>query len=63
MRHDVSEQISERLAVIAEEIADLALESLRESAEAGETKPSEEAKRLGRARRAVEKAAHLLRSD
>ena len=49
--------------MIAEELADLALESLRESIEAGETKPSDEQKRLGRARRAVEKAAHLLRSD
>lgn len=59
MRHD----ISERLSAIAEELADLELESLRESVEAGETKPSEDAKRLGRARRSVDKAAHLLRSD
>lgn len=58
-RHD----ISERLSAISEEIADLALESLRDSIEAGETKPSDEEKRLARARRAVEKAAHLLRSD
>ena len=48
---------------MAEEIADLALESLRDSIEAGETKLSDEEKRLTRARRAVEKAAHLLRSD
>ena len=58
-RHD----ISERLSAIAEEIADLALESLRDSIEAGETKRSVEEKRLTQARRAVEKAAHLLRSD
>ena len=58
-RHD----ISERLAVIAEEIADLAMESLRDSIEAGETKLSDEEKRLTRARRSVEKAAYLLRSD
>jgi DNA-binding ferritin-like protein len=58
-RHDVSEQLS----AIAEEIADLALESLRRSIEAGETKSSDEEKRLTRARRAVEKAAYLLRSD
>lgn len=58
-RHD----ISERLSAIAEEIADLALESLRGSIEAGETKSSDEEKRLTRARRAVEKAAYLLRSD
>ncbi|MCY4665787.1 MAG: hypothetical protein OXC00_14095 [Acidimicrobiaceae bacterium] len=58
-RHD----ISERLSAISEEIADLALESLRDSIEAGETKSSDEEKRLARARRAVEKAAYLLRSD
>ncbi|MDE0161076.1 MAG: hypothetical protein OXL98_05005 [Acidimicrobiaceae bacterium] len=58
-RHD----ISERLSAIAEEIADLALESLRGSIEAGDTKSSDEEKRLTRARRAVEKAAYLLRSD
>ena len=57
-RHD----ISDRLAAIAEEIADLAMESLRESIEAGETKLSDEEKRLTRARRSVEKAVYLLRS-
>jgi hypothetical protein len=58
-RHD----ISDRLAAIAEEIADLALESLRDSIEAGETKLSDKEKRLTRARRSVEKAAYLLRAD
>lgn len=58
-RHD----ISDRLEAIAEEIADLALESLRGSIEAGKTKLSDEEKRLTRARRAVEKAAYLLRAD
>ena len=58
-RHD----ISERLSGIAEELADLVLESLRDSIEAGATKVSQEEKRLTQARRAVEKAAHLLRSD
>jgi len=58
-RHD----ISDRLAVIAEEIADLALESLRDSIEAGETRLSDDEKRLTRARRSVEKASYLLRAD
>ena len=58
-RHD----ISDRLAGIAEEIADLALESLRDSIEAGETRSSDEEKRLTRARRSVEKAVYLLRAD
>ena len=60
---DKHHDISERLSAIAEEIADLALESLRDSIEAGETKSSDNEKRLARARRAVEKAAHLLRTD
>ena len=55
-RHD----ISERLSAIAEELAELALESLRDSIEAGATKVSQDEKRLTQARRAVEKAAHLL---
>ena len=58
-RHD----ISERLAAIAEEIADLAMESLRDSIEAGETRLSDEEKRLTRARRSVEKASYLLRAE
>ena len=58
-RHD----ISDRLAAIAEEIADLALESLRDSIEAGETRLSDDEKRLTRARRSVEKASYLLRVD
>lgn len=41
----------------------MALESLRASIEAGESKTSDEEKRLARARRAVEKAAYILRSD
>ena len=53
-------EISDRLAAIAEELSDLELETLRECVEAGETKPSEDVKRLSRARRAVEKAANLL---
>ena len=60
---DKLHDISDRLAAIAEEIADLALESLRGSIEAGATRLSDEEKRLTRARRSVEKAAYLLRSD
>ena len=59
---DELHDISDRLAAIAEEIADLALESLRGSIEAGATRLSDEEKRLTRARRSVEKAAYLLRS-
>ncbi len=57
---DELHDISERLSAIAEEIADLALERLRESVDAGATKLSDTEKRLGRARRSVEKAVHIL---
>lgn len=52
--------ISERLEAIAEEIDDAALDRLREAVAAGATKPSAEDRLLGRARRAVTKAARLL---
>jgi regulator of replication initiation timing len=57
----LSEQLDDirsRLEVIAEELADLALDRLKESLAEG-TEASEE-RRITRARRAVEKAATLL---
>ena len=45
----------------AEEMADLALVRLRESIDAGGSEIPVDEKRLTRARRAVEKAANLLR--
>ncbi len=54
------DDLRSRLEAISEELSDLALDLLREAAEAGATKPPEEEKRLTRARRAVEKAASLL---
>ena len=53
------EDIRSRLDQIAEELGDLALETLRAAVEAGATKSDEE-KRITRARNAVEKAARLL---
>lgn len=55
------DDIRTRLEGIAEEIADLAMDALREAVEAGATK-SEAERKLTRARNAVEKAAHLLSS-
>jgi len=53
--------LAERLEAIAEELADLALDELRVALERGDvTRPPAE-KRLTQARRAVEKASHLLR--
>jgi hypothetical protein len=52
--------IRRRLEMIAEELADLALVRLRESIDAGATKPPPEERRITRARRAVERAAAIL---
>lgn len=54
------EEIRVRLEGIAEELADLAIARLRDSIDAGGTELPVDEKRITRARRAVEKAAHLL---
>jgi hypothetical protein len=53
-------ELASRLSEIAEEIADLARASLREAIETGSPEAASSERRLGRARRAVEKAAALL---
>ena len=55
------EDIRIRLEAIAEELADLAIVRLRESIDAGGTELPVDERRLTRARRAVEKAANILR--
>jgi hypothetical protein len=54
------DDIRSRLEGIAEELTDLAIQRLRESIDAGGTELPVDEKRLNRARRAVEKAMHLL---
>ena len=54
------DDIRSRLEGIVEELADLAMVRLRESIDAGGTELPVDEKRLTRARRAVEKAVHLL---
>lgn len=54
------QDIRTRLEAIAEELADLAMERLRESIDAGGYELPVDEKRLTRARRAVEKAASIL---
>jgi len=49
-----------RLEGISEELADLAMERLRESIDAGGEELPVDERRLTRARRAVDKAVHLL---
>lgn len=55
------DDIRTRLEAISEELADLAIQRLRESIDAGGTELPVDERRLTRARRAVEKAANLLR--
>ena len=54
------DEIRGRLEGIAEQLADLAIVRLRESIDAGGTEYPVDEKRLTRARRAVEKAIHIL---
>ena len=54
------ESIQEKLRAISDEIADLAMSDIRSSIEEGHNKTSDIEKRLTRARRAIEKAIHLL---
>ena len=57
------EATADRLDAIAEELADLALDALRTALDRGESNRPAEERRLTQARRAVEKAAHLLRDS
>jgi len=59
-----TEEIAERLVALSDELADLALDRLHQAASHdGDPDPAllAEERRLTRARRAVEKAANLLR--
>jgi predicted ABC-type ATPase len=54
------DDIRGRLELIAEELADLAIERLKESIDAGGHELPVDERRLNRARRAVEKAVGIL---
>jgi hypothetical protein len=55
------DDIRQRLELISEELADLAILRLRQSIDAGGKELPVDERRLTRARRAVEKAAAILR--
>ena len=55
------DDIRQRLEAISDELADLAIARLRDSIDAGGHELPVDEKRLTRARRAVEKAAAILR--
>lgn len=54
------DDIRRRLEAISEELADLAIERLKESIDAGGTQLPVDERRLTRARHAVERAAKIL---
>jgi hypothetical protein len=54
------EDIRDRLRVIEEELAELAIQRLRDSIDAGGTELPVDQKIITRARRAIEKAINLL---
>ena len=54
------QDIRRRLQAIADELADLAIQRLRDSIDAGGTELPVDERRLTQARRAVEKAAAIL---
>lgn len=54
--------MAERLGAISDEIAEAALDDLKSAVRRGDQKRSSTERTLTQARRAVEKAAHLLRS-
>ncbi len=56
------QELRSRLEAIAEELADLGRAKLVEALESGEAAPELDERRLSRARRAVLKAAALLRA-
>lgn len=55
------DDLAERLDTIAEELAERALDALRAAVERGDDQRPDDERRLTQARRAVEKAAHLVR--
>jgi hypothetical protein len=55
------DEIRQRLEAISEELADLAIERLRECIDAGGNELPVDERRLTRARRAVERAVAILR--
>lgn len=54
------EDVRQRLSSIAEELADMALDALREAVDRGETGRPDAERRLTRARAALERAVAML---
>ncbi len=61
-RVDDFEALADRLETVAADIDEIAFDRLREAVADGETERPKHDKQLMQARRAIEKAVHLLRS-
>lgn len=59
---DEFEELADRLESVAADIDDIAFDQLREAVADGEIERPKHDKQLMQARRAIEKAIHLLRS-
>lgn len=55
------ERLAERLQAVADDLDEIAFDQLREASADGEIERPANDKRLMQARRAIEKAAHILR--
>ena len=55
------EDLAERLDALSEELGDVSIDLLREAIATGAGKRPDEDKRIAQARRAIDKAAHILR--
>jgi hypothetical protein len=56
------DDLADRLEAISEDLGDLSLDVLKEAMRSGATRRPDADKKLVQARRAVEKAAHLVRN-
>ena len=57
------DEFADRLDLISEELADRAIELLKDAVREGQSSRPAAEKQLTQARRAIEKASHLLRGD
>lgn len=55
--------LADRLEALGDELSELAIDELRGAIRSGGTKRPEREKRITQARRAIDKAVHLLRSE
>ncbi len=62
-RSDQLADLADRLEALGEELADLAIDEIRGAIRSGAAKRPDAEKRITQARRAIDKAVHLLRTE